>query len=191
MASPTATFRLSANIPAQPAAIYAAWIDGRKHTAITGQSATCDARVGGRFTAFEGTIFGTTRILEPGRRIVQTWRSSEFPDDSPDSSLEVLFEQTKAGTLVTLVHSEVPRHQSHSYEKGWKEYYFKPMKAYFTEAAVRRAKVAASAKGPNGAGAATAIAAPAKAAPRVRASRSAVQVAKAVAVAAPAARRKR
>jgi hypothetical protein len=54
----------------------------------------------------------------------------EFSGDEEDSVIEVTFEDTDGGTLVTLTHSNLPPH-GRQYEEGWKAFYFKPMKAYF------------------------------------------------------------
>jgi hypothetical protein len=37
----------------------------------------------------------------------------------------------KGGTRVSMVHSNVPATQADSYEKGWGDFYFDPMKKYF------------------------------------------------------------
>ena len=41
-----------------------------------------------------GDAQGRNLELSPNRRIVQTWRSAEFPDTAPDSRIEVTFEDT-------------------------------------------------------------------------------------------------
>ena len=76
-------------------------------------------------------IFGSTLELEPDQRIVQAWRTSEFPDNAPDSRLEILLEKVTEGTKVTLIHSDMPEDQIDSYRQGWEDFYFKPMKEYF------------------------------------------------------------
>ncbi|MBI4202481.1 MAG: SRPBCC domain-containing protein, partial [Chloroflexi bacterium] len=65
------SIKLSAVIPATPERIYQAWLDSREHAAFTGGAATVEAKVGGRFTAWDGYIQGTIQALEPGRRILQ------------------------------------------------------------------------------------------------------------------------
>ena len=60
-----------------------------------------------------------SNAVEEGRRIVQTWRSSDFPDGSTDSRLEVLLEPAEGGTKVTLVHTDIPEGQGRLYEQGW------------------------------------------------------------------------
>jgi activator of HSP90 ATPase len=95
--------------------------------------AEIDPRPGGAFQAWDGYITGTTLELEPGRRIVQSWRTSDFAPDDPDSRIEVLLEPAAEGTLFTLHHTNIPDGQS-GYEEGWRDNYFDPMRAFFTPA---------------------------------------------------------
>jgi uncharacterized protein YndB with AHSA1/START domain len=125
------TLHLSITVPGKPEAIYRAWLDSKEHSGFTGAAATLDPRVGGRFSAWDGYIEGTTVELEPGRRIVQRWRTTEFPPGSPDSLVEIAFEAVEGGTRLTLDHTEIPDGQGPSYEKGWEDFYFKPMREYF------------------------------------------------------------
>lgn len=114
-----------------PEQLYRAWLDGEMHGAFTGSAAQVDPQVGGRFTAWDGYITGTNLTLEPFRRIVQSWRTTEFPAGSPDSHLEVLLEEGEAGTTLRLVHTEIPDGQAEDYRQGWEDYYFEPMQDYF------------------------------------------------------------
>jgi uncharacterized protein YndB with AHSA1/START domain len=122
--------RVSDTIPAAPERVFAAWLDSEKHSAFTGARATFDG-VGGTYTAWNGYIQGTTFEAEPHHRIVQSWRTTEFPAEAPPSRLEVLLEASIEGTVITLVHTEIPDGQGAQYEAGWKEHYFAPMKQYF------------------------------------------------------------
>lgn len=126
-------FKLSAVIPATPAQVYKAWLGTKGHSAMTGSVAKASARLGGKFTAWDGYISGRTLELEADRRIVQAWRTSEFADDAPDSRLEISLQATKSGTKVTLTHTEIPPGQAESYKQGWEDFYFKPMKGYFSK----------------------------------------------------------
>ena len=124
-------FKVSAVIPATPEELYEAWLSTKGHTAMTGSVARVRGKVGGRFTAWDGYIFGRTLELEPDQRIVQAWRTSEFPVEAPNSRLEVLLEQVKNGTNVNLTHTGLPPDSASSYKQGWKDFYFTPMKDYF------------------------------------------------------------
>jgi len=124
-------FTLSEIIPAKASEIYKAWLNSKGHAAMTGSPAKVVGKVGGKFTAWDGYIFGATLELSPNQCIVQAWRTSEFPDDAPDSRVEILLEEVDAGTKVTLTHSDMPEDQIESYRQGWEDFYFKPMREYF------------------------------------------------------------
>jgi activator of HSP90 ATPase len=125
-------YELTEIVPASPDDIYRAWMSSDEHGAMTGGSATIDPRVGGDFEAWDGYITGRTLALEPGRRIVQSWRTSEFAESDPDSEIEVLLEPVEAGTRLTLRHRNVPADQPDYEHDGWQENYFDPMKEYFS-----------------------------------------------------------
>lgn len=125
--------KLSVLLPATPEQIFKAWLDSNAHGEFTGDTAKIDPRVGGKFTAWGGYIRGRTLELEPGKRILQAWRTTEFPEDAPDSTLEILLEAEGKGSRITLIHTDIPDGQAKQYEQGWEEYYFTPMKEYFTK----------------------------------------------------------
>jgi uncharacterized protein YndB with AHSA1/START domain len=131
------SFEISTMLPVPPARVYAAWLSSAEHAAMTGGSAgggaDIDPRIGGAHSAWDGYITGTTLELEPDRRITQSWRTVEFPVDSPDSRLEIVLDAADGGTRLTLKHGDIPAGQGASYESGWIENYFEPMKAYFSE----------------------------------------------------------
>jgi activator of HSP90 ATPase len=127
------TIKLSEVFPVTAKTLYEAWINSKQHSAFTGSSAEIDPKEGRKFSAWDGYISGTTKSLQPYSRIVQTWRSTDFPDGVPDSMLEIIFEKVSQGTKIILIHSNLPNGKSKEYEKGWIEYYFKPMKKYFSE----------------------------------------------------------
>lgn len=124
-------FTLSETLPAKASEIYKAWMSSKGHTAMTGSPATADETVGGAFSAWDGYIFGSTLDLTPNQRIVQAWRTSEFPDEAPDSCLEVKFEEVNDGTKVTIIHTDMPDEQVDSYRQGWEDFYFIPMRKFF------------------------------------------------------------
>ena len=123
--------KLSVTIPADVEDVYNAWLDSKKHSEMTGSEAIVDPKTNGAFTAWDGYIEGRTIEMEPNKRIVQKWRTTDFNSDDPDSLVEFLFEGSKNGTKMVLIHTEIPEGQGEEYKKGWKEFYFDPMKAYF------------------------------------------------------------
>ena len=72
-------FSLSDLIPASAQDIYDAWLSSSGHEKITGgQQAQISAQEGAAFTVWNGYITGRNLKLEPGRRIVQPWRTTKF-----------------------------------------------------------------------------------------------------------------
>ncbi len=129
------TIKVTSLLPASPHEVYEAWLDSALHARMTGGAATIDKRVGGRHEAWDGYIEGTNVALEPGRRIVQTWRTSDFPADAGDSTIEILLEAEDGQTRITIDHTDIPEGQGKGYESGWRDHYFRPMHEYFSDLA--------------------------------------------------------
>jgi uncharacterized protein YndB with AHSA1/START domain len=125
------SFEVETVLPVEPERVYNAWLDTREHAAFTGSPALVEAWVGGRFTAHDGYSHGITLQLEAGKRIVQAWRSSEFPTGTPDSKVYVDLEAVKGGTRLRILHRDVPSGHAKRYRTGWLTKYFKPMAKYF------------------------------------------------------------
>ena len=125
------TYTLTTVIPATPEEIYQAWLDSLAHAAMTGGDANISDEVGAEFSAWDEYITGRNLELVPGERIVQSWRTDEYDDEHADSTITITFEETDGGTLLTLVHSNVPDDQRDYEEGGWESNYFEPMKVYF------------------------------------------------------------
>jgi len=125
--------KVSAVIPASAKEIYSAWLSAKGHSAMTGSAAKGTPRVGCSFTAWDGYIEGKNLELVPPSLIVQAWRTSDFPDAAADSRLEIALSEAKDGTRVTLTHTDIPAGQAKGYKQGWIDYYFKPMKEYFSK----------------------------------------------------------
>lgn len=123
-------FMVSTLIPASPEEIYTAWLSSEGHTQMTGGSAILSSEVGTEFNAWDGYIQGRNLELEYGKRIVQSWRTTEFSDDEPDSCIEITLEAVGDQTKLTLHHTGLPPHGG-QYEQGWVESYFEPMIEYF------------------------------------------------------------
>jgi len=137
------SLRLSAFVPAPPAVVYHAWLNGKQHAAMTGAKATSQAWVGGKFTAWDGYIFGQHLELVPDCRIVQSWRTTEFPEDCPDSRLQVDLAPEADGTRLTLIQSDLPAGEAERYQVGWQQFYFEPIKRYFERLRLKSSTVRA------------------------------------------------
>ncbi len=138
---------VSSLVPASPNRIFAAWMDERQHSAFTGGRAHIDPWVGGRVSAWDGYIFGNHLFLDTGRRIVMAWRTTDFPNDAPDSQVDVGFEPVAGGTKVSIHHTGIPAGQSAKYKEGWKTHYLEPMRRFFAKPGAMKAAIRAAVKG--------------------------------------------
>lgn len=127
------SIKLTKKFAVKPKVIYSAWLNSKEHSKMTGSKAKINSKVNSNFTAWDGYISGKTTQLQPDEKIVQQWRTTEFPENAPDSILEIEFSETDTGTILTLVHKNIPEGQGEGYQKGWEDFYFKPMQEYFKE----------------------------------------------------------
>ncbi len=118
---------------ATPKQVYEAYVDPKKHSEFTDSKATGKPVVGGKFTAWDGYISGKFLELEDGKRVVQEWTSTDFPEDYPPSKLELTFCEVPKGTEIVMVHSNVPKDQEADTADGWTEFYWEPLKKYFSK----------------------------------------------------------
>ena len=123
-------FILKTNFNTTSKKIYDTWLSSEGHTKMTGGSAIISNKIGNKFTAWDGYIEGENIDLEPNKRILQTWRTSQFEEDEEDSKIEVLLNEVDGKTELTLIHTNLSESGEH-YKNGWQDHYFEPMEKYF------------------------------------------------------------
>ena len=126
------TLKQKVIIPASPKEVYEAYVDPKKHSKFTGTKATGKPVVGGKFTAWDGYISGKYLELEEGKRVVQEWTSTDLPEGTV-TQLELCFNKVPQGTELVMVHSGVPAEQADETAEGWTEWYWEPLKKYFSK----------------------------------------------------------
>ena len=127
----TKTIHQSIWLPAKPEEVYNAFLDEKQHSKFTGAKAKISPKVGGKFSLWDGTIYGVTLKLEKNKKIVQSWRSSDWEDEDHFSEVQFEFSPEKNGTKLVLIHKKVPVENSEDISDGWKQFYWKPLKEYF------------------------------------------------------------
>lgn len=125
--------RVTTTIPVAPTTLYFAWLDSDHHSAMTGGAAKMTADVGAKYTAWNGYISGKVVTLDLGRRLIMSWRTSDFPRDAADSRVEIHLEALGPSTRVTILHTDIPEGQGEKYKAGWVDKYFTPMRNYFSK----------------------------------------------------------
>ena len=125
--------RVTSTIPVAPTTLYFAWIDSTHHSSMTGMTAKIEPEVGAKYSACSGYVTGKLVILDLGRRIVMSWRTTDFPRDAADSRVEVHFETLGPSTRILILHTDIPEGQSEKYKALWNEKYIAPMRSYFSK----------------------------------------------------------
>jgi len=123
----TKTIKQTVQFKAEPKEVYEALMDQKKHAAFTGGNATVSRKVGGRFSVWDGYAEGRNIELVPDKKIVQSWRASDWPE-GVSSTVKFEFSRMKGGTRLTFTHSGVPEDFAGDIRQGWKDYYWAPMK---------------------------------------------------------------
>ena len=121
------TIRQTASFAAEPAVVYEMIMDEAKHAAFTGAPASISREKLGTFSAHGGYCTGVHMELIEGKRIVQTWRGSDWPEGH-FSIATFDFEAVPGGTDLTFTQVGVPEMHYVGIESGWNEHYWQPMK---------------------------------------------------------------
>ncbi len=127
------TIQQRVTLPAPAGELYRMYLDPKRHAAITGAPVRIGARPGAPFRAFNGALSGRMLHTEPGRMIVQTWRSTGFGLRDPDSILVLSFEPRGRSGRIRLVHVNVADRDARGVTDGWKTYYWQPWRKYLRE----------------------------------------------------------
>jgi uncharacterized protein YndB with AHSA1/START domain len=117
-------------LPASPQEVYEAYTDPAKQSEFTGSKATGKPKVGGKYTAWDGYAYGKYLELEPGKRIVQEWITTDWEEGYGPSKLELTLKPAKEGTELVLIQSNVPVGRDQEFLDGWTEFYWDPLKVY-------------------------------------------------------------
>ena len=122
------SIRQTVTFKASPHEVYEALMDEKKHATFTESDVKISRKVGGQFSVWGGEISGKNLELVPDKKIVQSWRYSDWEEGQYSTATFVL-EEVEKGTRLTFTQIDVPDDQYEDIKQGWKDYYWKPMKA--------------------------------------------------------------
>ena len=120
----------SVELPASPEILFEMYVDAKQHSAFTGSEVTVSRETGSAFSAFGGALSGRMVATVPGRLVVQTWRSTNFAGDDPDSVLVLAFSESASGGRIDLVHTGVADRDYEGVHEGWRKYYWDPWRTF-------------------------------------------------------------
>ncbi len=113
-------------LPASAETLFEMYLDPNSHQAITGAPVAIGNERGAPFEAFNGSLTGTTLEVVKPTLIVQSWRSTEFKDTDPDSTLILSFTPKGNEGRIDLIHLDVPDQDYDGVNEGWEKYYWDP-----------------------------------------------------------------
>lgn len=110
-----------------PKTVYAYLADAKQHAKLIGDKVKMTSKIGDKFTAYGGSVEGQNLVLEPGGKIVQTWRYEDWPKGHFSVAI---YEFKKAGknTVLNFTQISVPDDKADDIAQGWKDYYWEPLK---------------------------------------------------------------
>ena len=126
----TKTIRQTVVIGVAPKLVFGALINERRHAMFTGDTAAISRKVGGAFTCYGGYISGINLELTPAKRIVQAWRSQTWPEGVFSIVTFALSRKKGGRTKLAFTQVGVPAFDYRDISKGWRTYYWKPLKVY-------------------------------------------------------------
>ncbi len=118
-------------LPAPAAELYRMYMDPAAHSGLTGAPTKISEEAGSVFEAFGGLLKGRTLQVVKPRLVVQSWRSVNFADADPDSTLIITFtEEDASAGRIDLIHLDVPESDYQGVSGGWESRYFVPWLEY-------------------------------------------------------------
>lgn len=99
---------------------------------MTGAPVIISPEPGSAFSAFGGQLTGATLSVVAPRLVVQSWRSTNFLDTDPDSTLILSFVPEGKNGRIDLIHLDVPEQDYEGVREGWETYYWEPWREYLT-----------------------------------------------------------
>ena len=124
----TKNIRQTVTIKASAHNIYELLMDSKKHSRLTGGEASISRKVGEKFTVYDGDMDGINLELIPDKKIIQTWRYSDWPAGHYSKVTFSLKELKEGKTRLTFTQTGVPEQFYEDISQGWKDYYWQPIK---------------------------------------------------------------
>ena len=123
----TSAMKQTITFKSTPHEVFECLMDSKKHEEFSGDPAEISRKVGGTFSAYGGYCYGENLELVKDKKIVQTWRASDWPEEH-FSSVTFALAKIKGGTKLTFTQTGIPASQLKSIKRGWVDFYWKPMK---------------------------------------------------------------
>lgn len=122
-------------LPASPARVFEALMNEKQHAAFTGEPARISRQAGSAFRCYGTYITGITLEVAPGKRIVQAWRSRDWPKGTYSIVTFALSRLAGGKTRLRFTQVGVPASDYARKNTGWRTHYWEPLKRYLEDRA--------------------------------------------------------
>lgn len=123
--------KISVKLHCEPKPVFTALLNAAQHSKITETTCTIEPSEKSHFNLLNGKVKGKIIELFPYKRMLISWRHTEFESNDKDSSVEFVFVYKDENTLLTITHSQIPDEWSDRIKEIWKKSYFKNLKTLF------------------------------------------------------------
>ena len=113
---------------AGPSKVFKALTDPKIIEKWSGAPAKMSAKKGAKFEIWGGDMFGTNLEVVKDKKLVQEWCTKTFR-----SKVTFTIKAKGKGSVVDLLHENVPARSVKNYSEGWKDYYLGAMQLMFEE----------------------------------------------------------
>ncbi|MCB9793062.1 MAG: SRPBCC domain-containing protein [Alphaproteobacteria bacterium] len=113
-----------------PVRLFDAWLSAAEQTRITGEPASIDAKVGGRYSLWGGMVTGEIVHLSRPHVIAMTWSTVDFGPGTPPTRLELRFDPVLQGTRLLVTQDQIPQMLLQRFGAAWTEFYFPALKVH-------------------------------------------------------------
>ena len=124
--------QLYVDLAAEPIVVYDCWLHSVHPGTFTEAFASIDPRTDGKYKLWGGVVTGHFISLDRPRKVIQSWRTSEFPSYQASSTVTLDFKPHKGETRLLITHEQIPQKLLEQFRYGWEEFYFPRMQFYFS-----------------------------------------------------------
>lgn len=128
------TIKVSTTLKASPNDIFDAVTNASQMLKWSGQKGVVQQKVGGKFEMFDGWVKGSVLGFERGKLLIVTWKPAEWSKDDSPSIVTYTFNESKAGTKVSVTQTGFPNpKEAQSHKDGWSKFVFEPLNKYLLQ----------------------------------------------------------
>lgn len=122
------TFRKTYRVNAEPSDIYSALTNPYTIELWSGYPAIMSEEPGSEFSLWDGDISGKNLEFVRDRKVVQEWY---FGDQQEKSIATITINPDGDNSIVTVEQTNIPDEDFQNISRGWSEYYFDAITAFF------------------------------------------------------------